>query len=359
VKFHEIADLFPLIEGDEFKLLCGDVKKEGLNHPVILLDDKILDGRNRYRACIEVGIEPRYEKFEGEDPLAFVLSENLHRRHLTASQRAALAAEVANMTQSDAGQQYGRGQDSSTNFGQAMSESWDRHWKKQYKKSNAEASDLFQVAKGYVIDAKAIKEKYPDKFRELKAGKKTIQQAKREIIKENVKDQPELPADKYRVVYADPPWNYGNSGLDDYGHAERHYPTMSIEELGKLGVPDIVEENSVLFIWTTSPLLEDCFRVIRMWDFKYKTSFVWNKIKHNFGYYNSVRHELLLVCTKGSCRPDNSKLFNSVQSIERKAHSEKPDEFREIIDTLYTKGKKIELFSRKKVDGWDVWGNQV
>ena len=96
-----------------------------------------------------------------------------------------------------------------------------------------------------------------------------------------------------------------------------------------------------------------------MWDFKYKTSFVWNKIKHNFGYYNSVRHELLLVCTKGSCRPDNSKLFNSVQSIERKAHSEKPDEFREIIDTLYTKGKKIELFSRKKVEGWDVWGNQV
>ena len=345
MKFHEIADLFPLIEGDEFQLLCEDIKQQGLNHPVILLDDKILDGRNRYRACIEVGIEPKYEKFEGEDPLAFVLSENLHRRHLTASQRAALAAEVANMTQSDAGKQYGGGQDSSTKIGQAI--------------SNEDASDLFQVAKGYVIEAKAIKEKYPDKFRELKTGKKTIQQAKREIVKENVKEQPELPADKYRVVYADPPWNYGNSGLDDYGHAERHYPTMSIEELGQLGVPDIVEENSVLFIWTTSPLLEDCFRVIRMWGFNYKTSFVWNKIKHNFGYYNSVRHELLLVCTKGSCLPDNPKLFNSVQSIERKAHSEKPDEFREIIDTLYTKGKKIELFSRKKVDGWDVWGNQV
>ena len=204
-----------------------------------------------------------------------------------------------------------------------------------------------------------MKEKYPVKHKEITVGLKTLKQAKREIVKENVKEQPELPTDKYRVVYADPPWNYGNSGLDDYGHAERHYPTMSIEELGRLGVPDIVEENSVLFIWTTSPLLEDCFRVIRMWDFKYKTSFVWNKIKHNFVYYNSVRHELLLVCTKGSCRPDNSKLFNSVQSIERKANSEKPDEFREIIDTLYTKGKKIELFSRKKVEGWDVWGNQV
>ena len=340
MKFHKIADLFPLIEGDEFQLLCEDIKKEGLNHPVILLDDEILDGRNRYRACIEVGIEPRYEQFKGDDPLAFVLSENLHRRHLTASQRAALAAEIANMTWG--GDRTG-----------------DQDAKLRLEKTNKEASELFQVGKRYVEEAKAIKERYPDKFRELKTGKKTIQQAKREIIKENVKEQPELPTDKYRVVYADPPWNYGNSGLDDYGHAERHYPTMSIEELGHLGVPDIVEDDSVLFIWTTSPLLEDCFRVIRMWGFNYKTSFIWNKIKHNFGYYNSVRHELLLVCTKGSCLPDNPKLFNSVQSIERKAHSEKPDEFREIIDTLYTKGKKIELFSRKKVKGWDVWGNQI
>ena len=190
-------------------------------------------------------------------------------------------------------------------------------------------------------------------------GLKTLQQVKREIIKENVKDQPELPTDKYRVIYADPPWNYGNSGLDDYGHAERHYPTMSIEELCNLDVPGIVEDDSVLFIWTTSPLLEDSFRVIRAWGYNYKTSFVWNKIKHNFGYYNSVRHELLLVCTKGSCLPDNAKLFNSVQSIERKEHSEKPEEFREIIETLYTKGKKIELFSRKQTEGWSSWGNQV
>ena len=197
MKFHEIADLFPLIEGDEFQLLCEDIKKEGLNHPVILLDDEILDGRNRYRACVEVGIEPRYEKFEGEDPLAFVLSENLHRRHLTISQRAALAAEVANI-------ENGRPNkvDDFVQF------------------SNTRASELFQVGTTSIKEAKAIKERYPDKFRELKAGKKTIQQVKREIIKENVKEQPELPTDKYRVVYADPPWNYGNKGLDDYGHAE-------------------------------------------------------------------------------------------------------------------------------------------
>ena len=343
LKYHKIADLFPLIDGDEFKLLCDDIKKEGLNHPVILLDNTILDGRNRYRACLEVDVEPTFEEFRGDDPLAFVLSENLHRRHLTPSQRAALAAEVANITWG--GDRKG-----------------DQGTKSSDDISNKEASDLFRVGTTSIKEAKAIKQNYPGKFAELKSGKKTIQQAKREIVKENVKDQPELPTDKYRVIYADPPWDYGNDFTKAMPGSTRpndYYPTMSIEELGHLGVPDIVEENSVLFIWTTSPLLEDSFRVIRMWGFNYKTSFIWNKIKHNFGYYNSVRHELLLVCTKGSCLPDNSKLFNSVQPIERKAHSEKPEKFREIIDTLYTKGKKIELFSRKQAKGWDVWGNQI
>jgi len=346
MKFHEIADLFPLIYGDEFQLLCGDIKKEGLNHPVVLLDDKILDGRNRYRACVKVDIEPTFEEFKGGDPLAFVLSENLHRRHLTTTQRAALAAEVANIE-----------------FGQYLGNQYESGVGKiAHPTSNKEASGLFQVGERYVKEAKAIKQNYPGKFAELKSGKKTIQQAKREIIKENVKDQPELPTDKYRVIYADPPWDYGNDFTKAMPGSTRpndYYPTMSIEELGHLGVPDIVEENSVLFIWTTSPLLEDSFRVIRMWGFNYKTSFIWNKIKHNFGYYNSVRHEFLLVCTRGSCLPDNPKLFNSVQSIERMGHSEKPEKFREIIDTLYTRGKKIELFSRKQTKGWDAWGNQI
>ena len=124
-------------------------------------------------------------------------------------------------------------------------------------------------------------------------------------------------------------------------------------------VPETLDENAVLFLWTTSPLLEEAFAVIRAWGFKYKASFVWDKIKHNMGHYNSVRHEFLLIATRGSCTPDVSKLFDSVVSVERSAkHSEKPEIFREMIDTLYTSGRKIELFARKSVPGWDVWGNQ-
>jgi len=213
----------------------------------------------------------------------------------------------------------------------------------------------------YVSDAKMIQQKAPEMFERVKSGKMSIPQAKREIVKQERREAPPLPSDKYRVIYADPPWSYGNSGagIDNYGPAERHYPAMTIQELCDLPVKGLAEDNAVLFLWVTSPLLEECFPVIKAWGFKYKTSFVWDKVGHNFGHYNSVRHELLLVCTRGSCTPDKLQLFDSVQSIEKsRTHSEKPQEFRQIIDTLYTNGRKLELFARGEYAGWEVWGNE-
>lgn len=163
---------------------------------------------------------------------------------------------------------------------------------------------------------------------------------------------------KYRVIYADPPWSYNDKqNVEVLGGAEKHYPTMSIQEICALPVPS--EDNAVLFIWVTSPLLEDVFKVINAWGFKYKSSFVWDKIAHNMGHYNSVRHEFLLIATKGSCTPDVKKLYDSVVSIERTAHSAKPKEFREIIDTLYPCGERLEMFAREASAGWDVWGNMA
>lgn len=186
-----------------------------------------------------------------------------------------------------------------------------------------------------------------------------IRYSKSEQAKQDKTEPPPLDG-KYRIFYADPPWKYGDPLLVE-GYkisAEQHYPVMSIEELCLLPIKNIAENNAVLFLWVTSPLLEESFRVIKAWGFEYKTSFVWDKIKHNMGHYNSVRHEFLLVCTRGSCLPDNKKLYDSVQSIERTDHSIKPDEFRNIIDDLYPTGKRIELFARATVSGWEAWGNE-
>ena len=170
----------------------------------------------------------------------------------------------------------------------------------------------------------------------------------------------EFPDGQYQVIYADPPWSYDDTcedGAIQSGGADKQYPTMSLEQICELPVGKLSQENAVLFIWVTSPLLENVFKVINAWSFSYKASFVWDKVKHNMGHYNSVRHEFLLLATRGSCTPDNLKLFDSVQSIERTKHSEKPEKFYDIIEALYS-GTKIELFGRKPRKNWDRWGNE-
>jgi N6-adenosine-specific RNA methylase IME4 len=132
---------------------------------------------------------------------------------------------------------------------------------------------------------------------------------------------------------------------------------MAVEEICALPVKDWVEDEAVLFLWTTAPMLERSFEVVRAWGFTYKENFVWDKIKHNMGHYHSVRHEHLLICTRGSCQPDKQQLFDSVQNIERGKFSAKPVEFYDIIETLYTHGRKLELFARERRDGWDVYGH--
>jgi N6-adenosine-specific RNA methylase IME4 len=163
------------------------------------------------------------------------------------------------------------------------------------------------------------------------------------------------PTGKYRVLYADPPYDY------DVHHPRRrdHYPTMTIDEICALPVRGWTEDDAVLFLWVPSPILERAFEIIHAWGFEYRTCFIWDKVRHNLGRYCSVRHELLLVCTRGSCQPDQRKLFDSVQSIERTEHSAKPHKFYEIIETLYPNGRRLELFARKPRKGWTTWGNEI
>ena len=167
----------------------------------------------------------------------------------------------------------------------------------------------------------------------------------------------EAPSDKYRIIYADPPWSYGNTQPDYHTEQRDHYPVMELAAICAVPVRDWAENDAVLFLWVTAPILAESFQVIAAWGFEYKTCFVWDKIKHNMGHYNSVRHELLLICTRGSCQPDSQQLFDSVQSIERGKHSAKPVEFYDIIETIYTHGRRLEIFARQEREGWSSYGH--
>ena len=177
-------------------------------------------------------------------------------------------------------------------------------------------------------------------------------------LPEPAMDTPVLPDGKYRVIYADPPWAYGNTMPEYMGVQDDHYDTLTVAQICNLPIKDMAQDDAVLFLWATAPILEEAFEVVNAWGFQYKTCFIWDKVKHVMGHYNSVRHEFLLVCLRGSCQPDVQKLFDSVYVEERTEHSRKPAYFREVIDTIYSEGERIELFARERTDGWDAWGNE-
>jgi len=168
---------------------------------------------------------------------------------------------------------------------------------------------------------------------------------------------------KFAVLYADPPWQYEHPPMGGSNRSiENHYPTMTIEEICALPVAEIAHENSVLFMWATSPKLYECMKVLDAWGFQYRTDMVWVKDKIGMGYHARERHEALLIAKRGELPPPPPEARpDSVQEQPRLEHSAKPEVFYDIIDRMYPEIRKIELFSRAPAARvlWTVWGNQA
>jgi N6-adenosine-specific RNA methylase IME4 len=167
---------------------------------------------------------------------------------------------------------------------------------------------------------------------------------------------------QYRVIYADPPWPYGDRPPSGSG-ADSHYPNMSIADICALPIAAHTTEDAVLFLWTTAPFIlanPGPREVIEAWGFRAKTGRVWDKVRHGFGHYVEVRHEHLIIATRGSCLPDRpTPMLPSVVTERRSdTHSAKPESFRADIERLYD-GPYLELFGRKKATGWTVFGNDA
>ena len=388
LSIHEVANLFPAMSADEYAELLSDIRANGLHEALWTYQGALIDGRHRYRACQELGIEPTTREWDGRGSLVtFVVGLNLHRRHLTSSQRAMLALEVEKLFAAET--HVGRPAKNNTRIGEIFPQFPDLP---ESNTNNGRAKDQAAAIVGtnshYVTDAKKIAASAPELVERVKSGDMSIPEAKklasapvlmrtaaiekmasgqakdvrsamRQVVAEDVREAAALPAAKYRVVYADPPWKYGNTMPDYFAEQADHYPLMTVAEIAAMPICDLTEDNAVLFLWVTSPILAESFTVITGWGFTYKASFVWDKIKHNMGHYNSVRHEFLLIATRGSCQPDIQRLHDSVVSEERTAHSVKPETFRQIIDEIYPHGKRIELFARRQVEGWDSYGNQL
>lgn len=178
----------------------------------------------------------------------------------------------------------------------------------------------------------------------------------------------ELPDKKYNIIYADPPWTfktYSEKGKEKKS-AENHYDCMKIEDIYNLPIQNIADDDCVLLLWVTYPLLKEGLQTIEEWGFTYKTcGFSWikkNKKADSFfwglGYWTRSNNEICLLATKGKPKRVSKSVHQIVyKPIER--HSKKPDIIRDKIVELCGDLPRIELFARDKTPGWDVWGNEV
>lgn len=177
-----------------------------------------------------------------------------------------------------------------------------------------------------------------------------------------------MEATTYQLIYADPPWHfrvYSSKGEDR--SAKNHYSVMSTDEIIRLPIESIAAENSVLLMWAIDPMLDIAFDVIKAWGFTYKTvGFYWVKenIKSSsfftgLGYYTRANPEQCLLATRGKGLERKDKGVPRLIVSPRSRHSEKPIEAHKRIERLFGDVERVELFARKKRDGWHVFGNQV
>lgn len=170
---HELAKFFPPMPGDEFSALCQDVKNNGLINPIMLKDDKILDGVNRAKACEKTGTRPKYEKFNGGDPLEYVISQNVLRRHLTTSQRAVLALELEKKFSEEPPL---KGADREKSIG-AKSLGKSLSTKQKDQTPAGRAANAMHVRPDIVYQAKRVAKAAPHMLKDIRDGKITVREA--------------------------------------------------------------------------------------------------------------------------------------------------------------------------------------
>jgi len=355
--FHEIANLFPMMQPDELSDLVDDIKQNGLIEPIVLYEEKILDGRNRYLACGEAGVKPHYEYYKGNEPVGYVISKNVQRRHLNGSQKAMIALEVKDIFEREAKKRQGTRTD--LNIPELIPES-------DKGEARDKAGKAVGVSGRYVSDAEKIKREAPEYVEPIMRGEMTITEAKtvikkqkreneiQEQIKEIEQNDFTPPTQKYDVIVIDPPWPYGTKYDPNGRRAANPYPEMSLDDIKAIELP--ASDDCVLWLWTTHKFMRYSFEILDRWGFRDVAIVTWVKDRMGLGTYIRSQSEFCIMAMRG--RP-TINLTNQTTIVHGalKEHSRKPDEFYEMVNSLCV-GYKLDYFSREQREGWDQYGNE-
>lgn len=388
MEFHDVANIFPLMQGQEFDDLVSDIRANGLREPIWTYHGKIIDGRNRFRACNAAGITPRYQEWDGEGSLInFVVSLNLHRRHLDTSQRALVAARIKHIFEAEAKERMHLNNASKANLpesqkGQSREQAAKalnvspravEHASRVLDRGTEElvtavasgsvsvsaASDIATLPKPEQQEVVARgKAEILQKAKEIRSEKSAIIQEQRKTEREEALKIPP-PAGQYRTIVIDPPWPIQKLARDVRPNQSTSldYPVMTLDELARFKIP--AEDSAHIYLWTTHKYLPTAFSLLDEWGFKYIFAMVWHKPGgfQPFGLpqYNC---EFVLFGRKGNMDFLDTKAFPVCFSASRREHSRKPEEFYELVRRV-SPGPRIDIFSREHHDGFSSFGNET
>lgn len=387
-QFHSIADIFPLLEGAEFQKLVDSIAENGLLEPILLYENKILDGRNRALACEQAGVSLQTREFTGTsaEAVSYVWALNRARRHLNSSQaaiadakrarlldvyapiRAVAAArkdQVSKLKRNDLGQVLARPDsqliDSVGN---------DRN----INKTDTKRAEAAGTNRQYINIADRIIEEHPEYVAKIESGEKTLTQVQRELkeqqrqaaraaIAEQVKHAniaSLIGQNAFSAIVIDPPWDWGDEGdKDQLGRAKPTYATIGIDEIEAMPVGQLAAKDAHIYLWITNRSLPKGFRLLDAWGFRYITALTWVKPSFGMGNYFRGQTEHILFGIRGSLsllRKDVGTVFHAARG--KGGHSSKPIESYELVESC-SPGPYLEIFARTERKGWRSWGGEL
>jgi len=383
----ELRDWIIPLKSEEYSALEKSLLSEGCRDSIVVWNERIVDGHNRYKICSEHNLPFTTTSIEFEDKDAakhWMVRNQIARRNLESIQRIQLAMKDEELIAARARENLVLANLENTNASKttlvnlpnsfsepAIEPAKPTHTQTTPKtiisiNTRKEAATLAKVSeKTYAKGKEVLQKATPEVIAKVMQGEVSIHKAYTDIHREEKKAErqadivanPVLPDGKYNVILADPPWQYNFSETQSR-EIENQYPTMTLDDIKNLELP--IDENAVLFLWATAPKLEEALKVLNAWGFEYKTCAVWDKEVIGMGYWFRIQHELLLVGVKGSMRPpETENRVSSVIRSKRSSHSSKPEIVYEMLEAMFPNCKYLEVFARSNREGWISWGNQI
>ena len=406
-KAHEAADWFPMLEEAELQALADSIKTLGQIEPVVVWGERLVDGRNRWRACELAGVQPKVERrtFASEEECAgWVVAINVARRHLSHTQRCVLGESFRDFCERLAKErQRAAGVAGGVRSGEVRSAKVLEHvpgpspikadvtardeagkaagvsgraldqYREVKRKAVPEVVEAMTKGRIAVSAAAALVKLDEEKQREVvqratvKRNEETPevrgglvrqlvkQELKREVAKQIEAEPAPMPTGPFRVIVSDPPWAYNKRAGDASHRVDLPYPSMTTAEICALDVASLAHDDGcVLWLWTTNAHMRDAYKVLDAWGFQEKTILTWVKDRMGMGDWLRGQTEHCILAIRGKPTVLLSNQTTLLHGPVRE-HSRKPDEFYAMVEALCP-GSKVEMFCRTPRPGWAAWG---